>query len=82
MPTEIDPMALSITILAPALFWAGYHYYRDRRRPEPVAQTLLAFASGVAAGERPTNPCDVRIPLGLPNRSGHPSQAFNQPGYC
>ncbi len=50
MPTQIDLLALSITVLAPTLFWAGYHYYRDRRQPEPWPHTLLAFVAGIAAG--------------------------------
>lgn len=50
MFADIDVTAVLITILAPTLFWAGYHYYRDRRQPEPLWQTGLAFATGIAAG--------------------------------
>ena len=50
MSSEFDVTALLITILVPTLFWAGYHYYRDRSRPEPVGYTFLAFACGIAAG--------------------------------
>ena len=42
-------------ILLPVLFWAAYHYYHDRHRPEPVGHLLLSLAGGgvaffVAAG--------------------------------
>jgi RsiW-degrading membrane proteinase PrsW (M82 family) len=37
-------------IVAPALFWLVYHYYKDRRKPEPVLLLGLSFLLGVAAG--------------------------------
>ena len=43
-------MAVLLTVLFPALLWGGYHYYRDRRRPEPITHALLAIAAGIAAG--------------------------------
>lgn len=36
-------------ILLPVLFWAAYHYYHDRHRPEPLGHLLLSLASGGAA---------------------------------
>ncbi len=36
-------------ILVPFLFWAAYHYYHDRHRPEPVFNLLLCAGLGVAA---------------------------------
>ncbi len=36
-------------VLIPLLFWAAYHYYHDRHRPEPVGNLLLCIALGVAA---------------------------------
>lgn len=36
-------------ILAPALFWIGYFYYKDRFRPEPLNKIGLAYLLGIAA---------------------------------
>lgn len=36
-------------LLVPLMFWAAYHYYHDRDRPEPVANLLLCILLGVAA---------------------------------
>ena len=36
-------------VLMPVLFWAGYHYYKDRHLPEPLGHLLLAFTLGIAA---------------------------------
>ena len=41
---------VALSILMPTLFWVGYHYYRDRRQPEPWQHTGLAFVLGIAAG--------------------------------
>ena len=35
-------------VVLPVLFWAGYHYYKDRHLPEPIGHLLLAFALGAA----------------------------------
>ncbi len=35
--------------LIPVLFWAAYHYYHDRHRPEPVARLLFALLLGAGA---------------------------------
>lgn len=43
-------MALIALIVAPALFWAAYHWYKDRHRPEPPGYLLLSFGLGVAGG--------------------------------
>jgi RsiW-degrading membrane proteinase PrsW (M82 family) len=41
--------SLVLPILAPVLFWAAYHYYKDRHQPEPVANLLLCFFLGIGA---------------------------------
>ena len=49
----LNPMSSTVVvtcIVAPALFWALYHYYRDRHRPEPVTHTALAFGLGALSG--------------------------------
>ena len=33
-------------VIVPVLFWAWYHYHKDRHLPEPVSHLLLAFALG------------------------------------
>lgn len=38
-----------LPIVVPVLFWAGYHYYKDRHLPEPVGHLALALALGVGA---------------------------------
>ena len=40
---------LFLPIVLPVLFWAGYHYYKDRHLPEPPGQLALAFLLGVAS---------------------------------
>ena len=40
---------LAFPILAPLLFWAAYHYYHDRHRPEPVLNLLSCIALGIGA---------------------------------
>ena len=36
-------------VLVPLMFWAAYHYYHDRHRPEPLGGLLLCILLGVAA---------------------------------
>lgn len=40
---------LVFALLLPALFWAAWHYYRDRDRPEPLHVLLGLLAAGMAA---------------------------------
>ena len=40
---------LILPVILPVLFWACYHYYKDRHLPEPVSHLLLAFALGVGS---------------------------------
>jgi RsiW-degrading membrane proteinase PrsW (M82 family) len=42
---------LILPVVLPILFWAAYHYHKDRHLPEPAGNLLLCFALGlVAAG--------------------------------
>jgi RsiW-degrading membrane proteinase PrsW (M82 family) len=41
---------IAAAVLAPAVFWVGYYYYKDRRRPEPLANLLAAYAMGFVSG--------------------------------
>lgn len=36
-------------IVVPVLFWAAYHYHKDRHLPEPVALLALTFVLGMGA---------------------------------
>jgi RsiW-degrading membrane proteinase PrsW (M82 family) len=45
----MDHLLHQLPIILPLLFWAGYHYYKDRHLPEPVSRLLLTFAFGVGA---------------------------------
>ena len=51
----MEQLLLIAPIAVPILFWAVYHYYKDRHLPEPVGHLLLTFllgmlAAGVSAG--------------------------------
>jgi RsiW-degrading membrane proteinase PrsW (M82 family) len=37
-------------IIAPALFWIGYLYYKDRAQPEPLISLGLTYIMGIASG--------------------------------
>ena len=41
---------LFLPIILPALFWAAYHYHKDRHLPEPIGNLLLCFGPGDACG--------------------------------
>jgi len=38
-----------LPVILPVLFWAGYHYHKDRHLPEPVSHLLLAFVLGAGS---------------------------------
>jgi RsiW-degrading membrane proteinase PrsW (M82 family) len=40
---------LALPIFIPVLFWAGYHYHKDRHLPEPPQNLALCFFLGIAA---------------------------------
>ena len=39
----------TLPIFIPVLFWAGYHYYKDRHQPEPVLNLVFCFLLGIGA---------------------------------
>jgi len=45
----VRPDLLLYAVLLPLVFWAAYHYYHDRHRPEPVMNLLMTLGLGVAA---------------------------------
>ena len=40
---------LILPIVVPVLFWAAYHYHKDRHLPEPPGNLLLCFGLGILA---------------------------------
>lgn len=40
---------LILPVIVPMLFWAVYHYHKDRPLPEPPGNLLLCFVLGVLA---------------------------------
>lgn len=40
---------LVLPIILPIVFWAVYHYHKDRHLPEPVGHLVLTFALGLLA---------------------------------
>jgi len=40
---------LTLPVLLPILFWAGYHYHKDRHLPEPPGNLALCFVLGILA---------------------------------
>ncbi len=40
---------LILPVVVPVLFWAAYHYHKDRHLPEPPGNLLLCFALGIVA---------------------------------
>ncbi len=40
---------LILPIVVPVLFWAAYHYHKDRHLPEPLGHLVVAFGLGALA---------------------------------
>lgn len=36
-------------IILPVIFWAGYHYHKDRHLPEPMGHLAFAFLLGIGS---------------------------------
>ena len=45
----MQQLALICPIVIPVIFWAVYHYHKDRHLPEPLGHLLLAFGLGMLA---------------------------------
>ena len=45
----MQDVLMILPILVPVLFWAGYHYHKDRHLPEPPGHLLLVFVLGMLA---------------------------------
>lgn len=42
-------LLLILPVVLPALFWAAYHYYKDRHLPEPVGKLVATLVLGMLA---------------------------------
>lgn len=45
----MQQLLLVLPVVLPVIFWAVYHYHKDRHLPEPLSHLLLAFGLGVFA---------------------------------
>jgi RsiW-degrading membrane proteinase PrsW (M82 family) len=45
----MQQVTLILPIALPVIFWAAYHYHKDRHLPEPPLNLLLCFALGIIA---------------------------------
>ena len=45
----MEQLLLVAPIAVPVLFWAVYHYHKDRHLPEPVGHLIMTFGLGMAA---------------------------------
>lgn len=63
--------ALIVPIVLPVLFWAIYHYHKDRHLPEPLGHLLLAFGFGVLAAGISQSLYVALGPLGLRYDAGY-----------
>ncbi len=45
----MQQVLLILPVIVPAVFWAVYHYHKDRHLPEPPGNLLLCFVLGVVA---------------------------------
>jgi len=45
----MQQLLLVLPIVVPVIFWAAYHYHKDRHLPEPLGLLLLTFGLGMLA---------------------------------
>lgn len=45
----MQQILLVLPVVVPVLFWAAYHYHKDRHLPEPAINLLICFGLGLAA---------------------------------
>lgn len=43
----MQQILLVLPVVIPVLFWAGYHYHKDRHLPEPTINLLICFGLGL-----------------------------------
>jgi RsiW-degrading membrane proteinase PrsW (M82 family) len=45
----MQALLLILPVIVPVIFWAAYHYHKDRHLPEPAGNLLLCLLLGAAA---------------------------------
>ena len=45
----MQQVLLTLPVVLPVIFWAAYHYHKDRHLPEPASHLFLAFGFGLLA---------------------------------
>ena len=45
----MQKVLMVLPVVVPVLFWAAYHYHKDRHLPEPAINLLVAFLLGIGA---------------------------------
>ena len=61
----MQQVILILPVLVPILFWAAYHYHKDRHLPEPPANLLLCLVLGMLAAAISKGLYVALEPLGL-----------------
>jgi RsiW-degrading membrane proteinase PrsW (M82 family) len=62
----MSPLEIACGIVAPAIFWIGYLYYKDRYQPEPVWAVGTAYVLGIGMAYVATWAYDLSTLFGLP----------------
>lgn len=45
----MQKVLITLPIVLPVIFWAGYHYHKDRHLPEPALNLAICFGLGICA---------------------------------
>jgi len=61
----MESVPLLLPIVLPVVFWASYHYHKDRHLPEPPGNLLLCFGLGLLAALLSKGLYVALEPLGL-----------------
>jgi len=61
----MQKLLMMLPIIVPVIFWAAYHYHKDRHLPEPPQNLLLCFALGLLAAGVSKAMYEGLEPLGL-----------------
>ena len=61
----MQPGLLTLPIVLPIVFWAAYHYHKDRHLPEPLGNLVLCLVLGAAAAALSKGLYMALDPLGL-----------------
>ncbi len=56
---------MSLPVFVPVIFWAWYHWHKDRHLPEPLSHLVLAFGLGLVAAAISRGLYMALEPLGL-----------------